>query len=72
MLIFNEEKQILQKHYAGMVKNHSASLENLVHDNNAEPLKACLDKIEIYCKRIKWLEEEFSKDLGRCAMGEDK
>lgn len=72
MLIFNEEKQILQEHYANMIKSYSASLENLVHDGNAEPLKARLDKIETCCNRIKWLEDEFSKDLDRCAMRDDK
>lgn len=72
MLLFNEEKQILQKYYVETIKSRSNNLKNIIQEQNIDALKLHLDNIEVACKRIRWLESAFEDDLKRCCEKEDK
>lgn len=67
MLIFNEEKQILQKYYASIMQSYIANLKNLIETENSESLHNHLKKINEAGERIKWLHDEFDNDLQKCA-----
>lgn len=66
MLIFNEEKQVLQKNYVEKIKSKTANLKDLIQSGDSEKLKDHLNDIVMASKRIEWLEGTFQRDLDDC------
>lgn len=66
MLIFNEEKQVIQKNYVQKIKSKTANLKDLIQSGDNEKLKDHLNDIVMASKRIEWLEDAFQRDLDAC------